>query len=118
MSQWLCAQEVGYVQSFCEASPKINYIGNATFRIKKVGDLRKPKLGLLVGGTGVTPIFQILNAMRLAKDQSVEVKMIYSNKTAADVLLKDELDAINAECPNITITYTLTRADTVPDWAR
>lgn len=48
----------------------------------------------------------------------MDIKVLYSNKTESDILLLDELNAINAECGNITITHTLTNTDQVPHWAR
>lgn len=42
----------------------------------------------------------------------LSVKMLYSNKTEADILLREELDAINADTssPHIQVTHTLTRS--------
>lgn len=119
MSQWICAQPLGYLQSFCEVMPKFNYMGDAMFKFSG-NTSKRTKLGLLAGGTGLTPIFSIINAMRLAKDTAVQVDMIFSNKTENDILLKEELDAINSECPNIRITHTLTRVPppTLPSWAK
>ena len=58
--------------------------------------------------------------MRLAKDLTVDVKMVYSNKTEGDILLKDELEAITTSCPNIKITHCLTRVsqEQTPSWAK
>ena len=48
--------------------------------------------------------------MKLAKETTCSVKMVYSNRTADDVLLKSELEAINKECSNIDVTHFFTRA--------
>lgn len=71
------------------------------------------KLGLIAGGSGLTPLYSALNAIHKGKDQHVkQVHMIYSNKTEADILMRAELDAINADesAPHIKVTHTLTRA--------
>jgi NAD(P)H-flavin reductase len=75
---------------------------------------------LLAGGTGLTPIYSLMHALQLTKDQSIEIKMIYSNKTEDDILLKQELSELTTECPNIKITHALTRvpAEKMPGWAR
>ena len=74
--------------------PRFTYLGNQNFIIAKQS-VRKTKLGLLAAGSGLTPIYQIVNAMHLAKDKTVEVKMIYSNKSEEDILMKQQLDTIN-----------------------
>lgn len=44
----------------------------------------------------------------------IDVKMLFSNKTADDILLKDELEKIAQKCEeNVKITHTLTRVDNV-----
>ena len=61
----------------------------------------------------MTPLYSVLNAVYRARDASfASVQMIYSNKTEADILLRAELDAINADetAPHIQVTHTLTRA--------
>ena len=79
--------------------------------------MRITKLALLAGGSGITPHFNIMDAVYRARESGIEVKMLYSNKTLKDILLRQELDAINADksCPNITVAHTLTREQgTVP----
>ena len=93
---------------------RITYTGNANFYLKqKKLNKRVTKLGLIAGGAGITPLFECLDAIYRAREQVVDVKMLYSNKTEADILLREELDAINADAsaPNISVTHTLTRAE-------
>ena len=70
------------------------------------------KLGLIAGGSGITPLFECMDAIYRARDKNITVKMLYSNKTEADILLREQLDAINddASAENIQVTHTLTRA--------
>ncbi|CAJ35153.1 ferredoxin--NADP reductase [Methanocella arvoryzae] len=70
------------------------------------------KLGFLTGGIGITPMRSMLKYIA-DKNLKTDVKMLYSNKTAADIVFKDELDAIAREHPNIKISHVLTRE---PDW--
>jgi cytochrome-b5 reductase len=48
---------------------------------------------MLAGGTGITPIFQILQAAHKNKDTSY-FSVIFGNKTSKDILMKKELDEI------------------------
>ena len=47
--------------------------------------------------------------MHLTGDKSCNCKFLYSNKTTDDILLEDELDKIDAEMPNISVSHTITR---------
>ena len=67
---------------------------------------------MIAGGSGITPLYKCMDSIYRAKDPEMTVKMLFSNKTEADILLREELDAINADAsaPNISVTHTLTRA--------
>jgi NAD(P)H-flavin reductase len=87
---------------------KLAYLGDGNFRVK--GEvLKKTKIGLIAGGTGITPPYQVIQAMHLAGDKSCDVKFLYSNKTLDDILLGDELTKIDTEADNITVRHTITR---------
>jgi cytochrome-b5 reductase len=53
------------------------------------------KVGMMCGGTGITPIYQILQAAHFNKD-IIEFTLIFGNKTTKDILLQNELDEIAA----------------------
>lgn len=84
------------------------YFGDGDFALRK-NPIKKTKIGLIAGGTGITPCFQIIQSSSLAKD-ALSIVMLYSNKTESDILLKEELEfysKINAE--HFKIFHTLTR---------
>ncbi|KMS95945.1 hypothetical protein BVRB_003520 [Beta vulgaris subsp. vulgaris] len=55
--------------------------------------------GMLAGGTGITPMFQITRAiMENPKDQT-KIQLIYANHTVDDILLKDDLDRFARKYP-------------------
>jgi cytochrome-b5 reductase len=57
-------------------------------------DLEVKNIGMLAGGTGITPMFQILQAAHKNKDVS-SFSLIFGNKTAKDILMKDDIDQIH-----------------------
>lgn len=63
----------------------LNYMGHGNFIIKKQ-PIKKTKIGIIAGGTGITPCFQLVQASTLAKD-GLSISMIYSNKTKDDILV-------------------------------
>ncbi|KAH3683903.1 hypothetical protein WICPIJ_005103 [Wickerhamomyces pijperi] len=71
-------------------------------------------IGMVSGGTGITPMFQIIEAIARNPEDKTEVHLLYGNQTEADILLKAELDKIVKENPNIKVTYFLDRPG--PNW--
>ena len=67
------------------------YQGDGNFLLRKK-PIKKTKIGLIAGGTGITPCFQIIQSSSLAKD-ALSMVMLYSNKTESDILLNEELDS-------------------------
>jgi len=65
------------------------------------------ELGMIAGGTGITPMFQIIR--RICEDPRDDTKttLLYANKTEADILLKDELDKFAAQYEQFNVHYVL-----------
>ena len=59
-----------------------------------------PLRALVPGGTGITPVFQVLQAASNDPDDETHMSLIYCNKTPADILLRKELDALVAARPD------------------
>jgi cytochrome-b5 reductase len=67
-------------------------------------------LGMLAGGTGITPMFQIMQAIAKNPADKTQVRLIYANVSPEDILLKNELDALAASRPGqIQIHYVLNK---------
>lgn len=66
------------------------------------------RFGMIAGGTGITPMLQIMTAIvrgRSSGDRT-KVDFIFANVTEQDILLKDELDSL-AKDAGIRIRYVL-----------
>ena len=100
--------KVGDKAQFNKPFGKMAYLGDGNFRMMGK-EIKKSKIGLIAGGTGITPPYQVIQSMHLAGDKSCDVKFLYSNKTLDDLLLEPELEKIDAEMPNISIKHTITR---------
>ena len=94
----------------------INYHKPSSLKIteglNKYRSLNVAKIGMLAGGTGITPMYQIIKYMHQNKDtDSTKVSLMFSNKTEKDILLKDELDEIVKTNENIKIYYIISSND-------
>ncbi|GAB4858010.1 NADH-cytochrome b5 reductase [Ancistrocladus abbreviatus] len=93
------------------------------FREMRVGDylaVKGPKgrfkyqpgqvraFGMLAGGSGITPMFQVAIAILENPNDKTNVLLIYANVTYEDILLKEELDNLAAKYPGrFTVYYVL-----------
>jgi len=71
------------------------------------------KIGFISGGTGITPVYQLITHIVQNLRQglpSPAITVLYSNKTATDILLLDELTKLHLEFPDhIVVFHTITR---------
>ena len=70
------------------------------------------KFGMIAGGTGITPMLQIIRAIvrgrpRNGGTDTTEVDLIFANVNAEDILLKDDLDTLAKEDPGFRVHYVL-----------
>jgi len=52
------------------------------------------EIGMIAGGTGITPMLQIIRAALKDTQDATKFSLIYANVNYEDILLKDELDAL------------------------
>ncbi|CAG8743662.1 4193_t:CDS:2, partial [Cetraspora pellucida] len=96
ISKWIDGLEVG--QMITVKGPKGKFI-------YKPGLVRA--LGMIAGGTGITPMLQIIQAICKNPADKTRVSLIFANVTYDDILLKDELDSLAASHENFTVFYSL-----------
>ncbi|KAM0429769.1 hypothetical protein ACHAPT_006375 [Fusarium lateritium] len=73
------------------------------------------KIGMLAGGTGITPMFQIIRAICEDDRDLTEVSLIYANRSEEDILLRKELESFARRYPqNFKLYYLLDNAPS--DW--
>ena len=72
-------------------------------------------LMLIGGGSGVVPLMAMLRTRRTARD-SGQARLLYSSRSADQILYRNELDQLSASPGAPAIVHTLTRS-TPTDWA-
>lgn len=67
---------------------------------------------LIGGGTGITPLYQIITQVLKTKGDNTKINLLYGSQSPADILLKPELDALAAAHPDqFKITYFVDKSD-------
>ncbi|CAN0240529.1 unnamed protein product, partial [Hapterophycus canaliculatus] len=109
MSQLLDSLDIGDTIDIKGPVGEIVYLDPGEFLIK--GKPRNAsKLAMLAGGTGITPMYQVLKAVLNDPHDRTECSLIYANQTEDDILLRDELDAMAEAHPNrFNLWYTVDR---------
>ncbi|SCV99522.1 LAFE_0A05006g1_1 [Lachancea fermentati] len=67
---------------------------------------------LLGAGSGITPLFQLVHHIAQNPDDKTKINLLYGNKTPGDILLRKELDEIQAKYPDqVKVTYFVDQPD-------
>lgn len=68
-------------------------------------------ISLIGGGTGITPLYQLLHEITKNPADKTKVDLYYGNLTESDILLKQELDTIASKHKDqVTVHYFLDKA--------
>lgn len=90
MSQLLDSLDIGDTIDIKGPVGEIVYLEPGQFLIK--GQPRNAtKLAMLAGGTGITPMYQVIKAVLSDPADKTECSLVYANQTEEDILLKQEV---------------------------
>ena len=114
-SQYLDSLKVGDAISVSGPFGLVQYVGKGVLENK-----RKPlyvkHLGLVAGGSGITPMLQIIASILNDPNDTTKITLLYCNSTPKDILMKNTLDEYQAKHPDqFTVWYTVSREVGV-DW--
>ena len=63
---------------------------------------------MIAGGTGITPMLQLIRAIIKNEKDQTKVSLLYANQSEKDILLRNELDQIALEHPDqVNVWYTV-----------
>ena len=118
-------QNKGYFDLLVKSYPQGNISKHiASMKIGQQLKVRGPKgamvytpnlvrhFGLIAGGTGITPMLQIIRAIirerpRNGGKDTTEIDLIFANVNPEDILLKEDLDALVKEDDKFRVHYVL-----------
>lgn len=115
MSQHLDSLSIGDTIEMKGPKGHMTYLGLGKFTVKV---MRKPlesrsakHFGMIAGGTGITPMLQVLHAIfRDSKDSTTTASLLFANQTEDDILVREELEALVKEFPSrFKLHYTIDR---------
>lgn len=98
-TQYLDSLKIGEYLEMAGPSGKVTYLGGGVFQQKTQEEVQLKKvknIGLICGGTGITPCFQLLQYCTIS-NENLNFSLLYANKTENDILLRPILDEFTAE---------------------
>lgn len=118
MSQYLNNMQLGDFIDVRGPNGLLVYNGKGNFSIradKKSEPVQKEvkKLGLIAGGTGITPMLQLARQILKDPEDKTEVSLLFANQTENDILLRPELEDIATD-NQFKLWYTLDKPPA--DW--
>lgn len=118
MSQYLNSLEIGDSIDFRGPNGHIKYEGIGNFEIRNEADKKQPptyrhfkKLGLIAGGTGITPMLQLINEILKHPEDPTMMWLLFANQTEDDILLREELTTLSEQNPEkFKLWFTIDRS--------
>lgn len=113
-------EDKGYFDLMIKSYPTGNiskYFG--TLRIGETVKIKGPKgqmvyqpnlvrhFGMIAGGTGITPMLQIVRAILRNPGDKTEISLLFANVNEEDILLRTDLDDLMSEHANFKVHYVL-----------
>merc|ERR1712217_772934 len=72
----------------------------------------KKNIGMIAGGSGLTPMLQVIKEILKNPADKTEVTLVFCNQTPADILLRKELDALaSSSNGQLTVLYVVDKND-------
>ncbi|XP_022053039.1 NADH-cytochrome b5 reductase 2 [Acanthochromis polyacanthus] len=120
MSQYLDSLTLGDTIDFRGPNGLLVYRGKGQFSIRpdKKSEPKKKKfkhLAMIAGGTGITPMLQLIRRITSDPSDSTKCSLIFANQTEKDILLREELDEVRRNHPDeVKVWFTLDKPP--QDW--
>jgi nitrate reductase (NAD(P)H) len=117
MSQQLDSMQIGDTIDAKGPLGEFNYQGDGAFTWHD-----KPQtcthISMIAGGTGLTPCWQVANAVLRDPADKTKVSLLYANQTPGDILAREQLDQLAKDHPDrFKLWYTVDRVpDEAMDW--
>mmetsp|Transcript_10155 Transcript_10155/g.30953 ORF Transcript_10155/g.30953 Transcript_10155/m.30953 type:complete len:209 (+) Transcript_10155:1-627(+) len=109
MSQHLDAMKIGDTIDVKGPLGEFVYLGRGEFTYHGKPH-RCSRISMIAGGTGLTPCYQVANAVLRDSEDRTQVKLLYANRTPADILAREQLEKLAADHPDrFQLWYTVDR---------
>jgi cytochrome-b5 reductase len=116
LSRWLDSLAMNSIVHISGPKGGLSYQGGGLFQRVQGQETtvqRVRRLGMVAGGTGITPCYQIMSYIAAHPEEKLEMSLIYGSRTEDDILLKQSIDYF-ARTTTLKVYYILDSAP--PSW--
>lgn len=116
MTQYLESLQKGDHIKISGPRGKLNYHGNGDILIdtpERKQHLQVKRIGLIAGGTGITPMYQVIQDVLNNQQDKTHIDLLFGNRSEEDILLRKELIAADKDA-RIKVHFTVDKATS--DW--
>lgn len=65
-------------------------------------------IGMIAGGTGITPMYQLIRAICSNPSDLTHISLVYANNSESDILLREDIDSLASQFPyKLRVHYVL-----------
>uniref|UniRef100_A0A0N5C1A0 NADH-cytochrome b5 reductase n=1 Tax=Strongyloides papillosus TaxID=174720 RepID=A0A0N5C1A0_STREA len=117
-SRYLSSKETGDQVIVSGPFGFITYLSDGYFNIKTQKKIvRFTQLAMIAGGSGITPMYQLIKSILHDKKDKTRITLLYSNKQSQDIIHRDKLEGFKREYPDkFHLVNTLTRISNTEEW--
>jgi len=81
-----------------------------------LGVIKFKKVALIAGGTGITPILQVVRQILRDDNDDTDCYLIFANRSIDDILLREELEELAEKFKKFHVYFTLDKAPEDQEW--
>jgi nitrate reductase (NAD(P)H) len=109
MSQYLDSLQIGDAVDMRGPFGRIEYLGRGRYRLQGK-ELCMKRCAMVAGGTGITPMYQVIRAIADDPDDPTQVSLVFANRTPRDIMLRPQLDRWARDRPSFKVCYVVSKA--------
>jgi len=112
MTQYLESLKIGDNIKISGPRGKLTYHGNGDILIDtpdRKQHLKVKRIGLIAGGTGITPMYQVIQDVLHNHQDTTHIDLLFGNRSEDDILLEKELPTA-AKDARIKVHFTIDKA--------
>ncbi|ORX88329.1 molybdopterin binding oxidoreductase [Basidiobolus meristosporus CBS 931.73] len=108
-SQYLDSLEIGDTVEVKGPMGEFNYDGHGHYRVeRKHLKGQAQNFAMIAGGTGLTPMLQLIRAILKDPSDNTKLSLLFANKSEEDILLREELERLTRKYPEqLKVWYTI-----------
>lgn len=112
LTQFLESMRIGDTIDVRGPKGKIHYLGHGKYEVTRKGSVHRVlgnKIGMIAGGSGITPMLQVASDILKNPADASEIFLLFANQTPDDILCRDIIESMEGD-DRFNVWYTVDKA--------